>query len=203
VSKGVWLIILLIILAAIVALVLSVYRVNFPGQADSPIDSQQTRTVQQEEVKFTDERIVRLEVQLTDSDPDTRFIAICSLNTAAENDPEGIGPILVRALSNEDPRVRYLAANQLGSMKYGPAAGILAGLLDDKDKDVTAGAAQALVQLGDDGLQAVMERLSGTRLVNVDRALIVVKQITGRSFGQGQGGREEALKFWVEYRPQR
>jgi len=203
VSKGVWLIILLIILAAIVALVLSVYRVNFPGQVDSPIDSQQTRTVQQEEVKFTDERIVRLEVQLTDSDPDTRFIAICSLNTASENDPEGIGPILVRALSNEDPRVRYLAANQLGSMKYGPAAGILAGLLDDEDKDVTAGAAQALVQLGEDGLQAVMERLSGTRLVNVDRALIVVKQITGRSFGQGQEGREEALKFWVEYNSQR
>ena len=203
-SKGVWLIILLIILAAIVAIMAGVYYLNFvDDRVDSPVGRQHIPTGQSTEVTFTDEQIVRLEVQLTDSDADTRLIAICSLNSAAQNNPEGVGPILVRALGNEDPKVRYLAANQLGSIKYGPAANILAGLLDDEDKDVTAGAAQALVKLGEDGLQAVMERLSGTRLVNVDRALIVAKQITGRSFGQGQEGREEALKFWAQYKSQR
>ncbi|NIA06372.1 MAG: hypothetical protein GWP14_01840 [Actinobacteria bacterium] len=203
-NKGVWLIILIIILAAIVAVVVGAYYLNFsPGPADLPIDRQQVSTDQPTEVKFTDEQIVRLELKLKDSDPNTRFVAICSLNTAAQNNPEGIGPILVRALANEDPKVRYLAVNQLGEIKYVPAAKELTTLLDDDDKDVTTGAAQALVKLGEKGLQAVMESLSEKRLKNVDKALIVVKQITGRSFGQGQKGREEALKFWAEYRLQR
>lgn len=202
-SKGVWLIILLIILAAIVAVVAGVFYINFiHDQPEPPIDLRQIPMVRQTEVKFTDEQIVRLEVQLTDSNPDTRFVAICSLNTAAQNDPEGIGPILVRALANEDPRVRYMAVNQLGEIKYLPAAKELTALLDDDDKDAKAGTAQALVKLGESGLQAVMESLIGNRLKNVDRALLVVKQITGESFGQGQEGREEALKFWAEYNSQ-
>ncbi len=130
-------------------------------------------------------------------------MAICLLNTAAQKNPEGVGPILVRALANEDATVRYLAVNQLGEIRYVSAAKKLTGLLDDDDKFVTAGAAKALVKLGDNGLQAVMESLSGNRLKNVDRALIVVKQITGESFGQGQEGREKALKFWAKYKSQR
>ena len=203
-NKGVWLIILLIILAAIVALVAWVYHINFiDDQADPSIDPQRIPTGQQAEVTFTDEQVVRLEVQLTNSDPDTRFVAICSLNTAAQNDPEGVGPILVRALANEDPKVRYLAANQLGEIEYVPAAKELTALLDDEDKDVTAGTAQTLVKLGENGLQAVMESLIENRLKNVDRALLVVTRITGKSFGQGQEGREEALKFWAQYKSQR
>ena len=158
------------------------------------------RTGQPEEIEFTDEQIVRLEVQLTDSNPDTRFLAICSLNAAAQSNPEHIGPILVKALANKDQNVRFLAANQLGIIKYAPAANRLTALLDDDDKDVTAGAAQALVKLGQDGLRAVMEGLGENKLRNVDRALIVAKQITGKSFGQGEEGRAKALKFWAEYK---
>ena len=186
------------------AVVAGAYYLNFiGGRVSSSIELEQSRTGGPEEIKFTDEQIVRLEVQLTDSEPDERFIAICALNAAAQNNPERIGPILIKALGNEDPKVRFLAVNQLGSIKYEPAAGKLAELLDDDDKDVTAGAGQALVKLGENGLQAVMESLSANRLKNVDRALIVVKRITGRSFGQGQEGRAEALKFWVERNSQR
>ena len=88
---------LLVIFAVIVAVVAGVYYLNFiHGRADSPIDLQEIPTGQPGEVTFSDEQIVRLEVQLRDSDPDSRFMAICLLNTAAQKNPEGVGPIQYR-----------------------------------------------------------------------------------------------------------
>ena len=191
----------LVLLAAILVVVALVLYINFAQEPlDTPINLKELPEIPPDEVHFTDEQIVRFEVQLTDSDPGVRFAAICALNTAAQKDHPGIGPILVKALGNGDPRVRYLAANQLGVIKFAPAAARLTALLDDKDTDVIAGAAQALPKLQDDGLKAIMKALSANSLQNVDRAMIVLKQITGQSFGQGEQGRTEALEFWAQYK---
>ena len=197
-NKGIWIIIFLTIVVAILLVVAGLYYFNFV--ADQEIDFEKIPKSEPAEIELADEQIVRLEGQLTDPDPDTRFLAICSLNVAAQSDPEQIGPILLKALANQDPNVRFLAANQLGIIKYTPAAERLTALLDDQDKDVISGAAQALVKLDQEGLRAVMEGLAGNRLENVDRALIVARQITGESFGQGEEGRAKALEFWAEYK---
>jgi len=187
-------------MAAIVAVVGGVYYFNFiHSPATIPTNLRKPpAAVGPAEAAVTDEQIAKLEIQLKDSDPDKRFIAICSLNALAGDNPQRLGPILVKALANKDPKVRFFAATQLGTIKYTPAAGVLTTLLDDEDKTVITEAEMSLVKLGEDGLQAVMEGLTGARLKNIDGALAVAGQITSRSFGQGQEGRAAALKFWAE-----
>jgi hypothetical protein len=45
-----------------------------------------------------------------------------------------------------------------------------------------------------------MNRLSDAAVGDIDRALIVINRITGRSFAQGEPGRLQALEFWAEYK---
>ena len=190
-------------MAAIVALVVGVYYFNFIHSPTTvPTNLRKSpAAVEPTEATVTDEQIAHLEAQLKDSDPDKRFIAICSLNALAQDNPQRLGPILVKALANKDPKVRFFAVAQLGTSKYAPAAGELTALLDDEDKIVITEAEMSLVKLGEDGLQAVMEGLTGARLKNIDGALAVAGQITGQSFGQGPEGRVAALKFWATYSP--
>lgn len=199
-NKPVWIIVVLIF-AAIIATVALVVYLNFGHpQADSLIDIDDIPIPPPPEVTFTDEQIVRFEVQLSDDDPGLRLDAIAALNNAVVKHTESVAPILTRALANEDPRVRGMAAIQLGSIKYTSAADEIAGLLDDSEKDVIAAAARALTQLQDVGLKAVMDRLSENTLENTDKALYVITQITGRSFPQGPQGRQQALEFWAQYK---
>ena len=199
-SKGFWVIIFLIILAAILAVVAGTYYLNFGDrQPKVPKDLPKTADIDKPvKLVATDEQLGQLESQLKDSEAVTRFDAIIALNALAEDDPQRVGPIVVRALSNQDPKVRGLAVTQLGIIKYAPAARGLVGLLDDEDKVVAIAATNALAKLGDEGLKTVMEGLSKNKIKDVDRALAVARRITGESFGQGQEGREEALQYWKE-----
>lgn len=200
-SKAIWVIIFLTIMAAIVVLVVGVYYLNF-RYSPSPLPKDLPSTpagAEPAKTTVTDGQIAHLEAQLEDSNPDTRFIAICSLNTLAEDDPQRLGPILVKALANDDTNVRFFAASRLGDLKYSPAARLLVDLLDDTDKNVVAAAELALEKLDEDSLQAVMQVLAENRLRNIDSALAVAGRIPGEFFGQGQEGRAAALKFWTTY----
>ena len=197
-NRGAWIIILLTIVAATLAVFGMVFlayhgepslRGNVP-KADKSISPPST--------KVSDERILQLEVQLNDPDPEMRLDAIVILSSLAENDSERLGPVLIKALDNDDPQVRATAAMGLGSVAYASAATQLAALLDDPSKRVRLEGDRALVQLGQDGLRTVMQNLADGKLKNTDAGLLVVTKITGRSFGLGQRGRAAALEFWTE-----
>ena len=199
-SKSIWIIIFLVILVAIVAVVAAVYYFSFIGSR--PIVSEQLQTIRDKDqpikITATDEQVEHLVGQLEDSDPNARFKAVCLLGALSDGDPERLGPILSKALTNKDPKVRFLAAMRLGTIKYSSAAAGLTTLLDDEDKKVSREAGEALVKLGPAGLRAVMEALAEDTLREVDAGLFVAKRISGRSFGQGPEGRSAALKFWAE-----
>ena len=199
-SKRMWIIIFVVIVAAIGAVVAGGYYFNFvEGRPTVPAHLRTPPTeIQPIKLMATDEQIDLLVGQLQDSNPDVRFDSVCLLSALAKDDPERLGPVLSKALTNKDPKVRFLAAMGLGIIKYDSAAAELTILLDDEDKKVAGEAGEALVKLGQPGLRAVMEALTENRLRDVDSGLFVAKRITGRSFGQGPEGRTAALKFWAE-----
>ncbi len=160
--------------------------------------SEADKSISPPSTKVSDERILQLEVQLKDPDPEMRLDAIVILSSLTENEPERLGPVLVKALDNDDPQVRATAAMGLGSVAYASAATQLAALLDDPSKRVRLEGDRALVTLGQDGLRTVMQNLADGKLKNTDAGLLVVTKITGRSFGLGQRGRAAALEFWTE-----
>ena len=64
---------------------------------------------------------------------------------------------LVRALTDEDKWVRYLAVDALGSIKDKKAVDPLVKSLKDKDQDVRFAAADALGRLGDTRAEAPLK----------------------------------------------
>lgn len=151
---------------------------------------------------LTEERIEQLKEQLESPYAQQRFDAVNVLSALAEDEPARLGPVLISALDSEDSKVREGAVMGLATIKYAPAAGRLTALLNDEQKDIRAQAGQALVTMGQTGLEAVMQGLAENRFEDPDDALVVVIQITGRSFGLGQKGRREALRFWAEQNQQ-
>ena len=149
--------------------------------------------------EIADQDVTQIEQDLEDIDTYVRLAAISRLNKLAQGDHERFGPILAEALSNDNSRVKFLAANGLANIKYAPAAKALTVLLDDSVQDVRTQAGQALIKLELAGLRAVMEGLAENRIGRTDEALVVVTAITGRTFGKGQEGRAAALEFWVQY----
>ena len=200
-NRVAWIIIFSVILAAaaaVIAVVVVAYKRPYMpvGLGQSPQGKAAKKTV------VTDERILRLEVQLKASDRETRLGAMFELAGLAENDPERLGPVLLRAINNEDPWVRFLAANKLGWIKYAAAAPALTNMLDDPDQGVSVQAVESLVKLGEVGLQAVMEALAENRIKNIDAALNAARRITGLSFAPGKRGRQGALEYWAEQNEQ-
>ena len=200
-SKGFWVIIFLTILVAILAVVAGAYYLNFRDRPEVPKELLEKADIDKP-VKsvVTDEYLGQLESKLKDSDPITRLDSIVMLNALAKHNPARVGPTVVKALSNEDRKVRYSAAMQLGLINYAAAAGKLTVLLDDEAKEVAIAAGDALAKLGEEGLQAVMEGLSSDKIKDLDRALAVARKITEQAFGQGHEGRGQALKYWEEKR---
>ncbi len=196
-----WIIIFSVILAsaaAVVGVVVVAYKRPY-----MPVDwGQSPQGKAPAETVVTDERILRLEVQLKSSDRETRLGAIFELAGLAEDNPQRLGPVLLRALDNEDAWVRFLAANKLGGIKYTAAAGALATLLDDPDRGVSAQAIESLVKLDEVALRAVMEGLGENKIKNIDAALDAARRISGRSFLPGERGRRAALKYWGEQHKQ-
>ena len=200
-NRAAWIIIFSVILAAaaaVVAVVVVAYKRPY-----MPVDLRQSPQGKAAvETVVTDERILRLEVQLKAPDQKTRLGAMFELAGLAEIDPERLGPVLLRAINNEDPWVRFLAANKLGRIKYAAAAPALTNMLDDPDQGVSVQAVESLVKLGEVGLQAVMEALAENRIKNIDAALNAARRITGLSFAPGKRGRQGALEYWAEQNEQ-
>ena len=200
-NRAAWIIIFSVIFAAAAAVV-SVVVVAYK-QPYMPVNlGQSPQGKAAEETVVTDERILRLEVQLKSSDRETRLGAMFELAGLAENNPERLGPVLLRAINNQDPWVRFLAANKLGGIKYAAAAPGLTNVLDDPDQGVSVQAVESLVKLDKVGLQAVMEGLAENRIKNIDAGLNVARRITGRSFLPGERGRQRALEYWAEQHKQ-
>lgn len=151
---------------------------------------------------LTDQRIEQLKEQLEDPDAQQRFDAINVLSALAEDAPARLGPVLIIALDSQDSKVRSGAVMGLATIKYAPAAKQLTALLNDEHEDVRAQAGQALVAMGQPGLQAVMQGLAENSFKDPDDALVLVIRITGRSFGLGQKGRRDALRFWAQQNKQ-
>ena len=198
-NRNNWIIILSVILlatAAIVVMLVLAYR------SDPLIPVSAIKHDNPPPIVAADDMVLRFEVQLKDDDPQKRLDAILMLSALAEKQEDRIGPVMVKALDNDDSAVRSAAALGLASMKYAPAATRLTALLDDHNEQVRLQSAQALVSLGDPGLQAVMQGLSENSLKNTDHALVVVSRIAGRNFGLGKKGREAAFRFWAQQNTQ-
>ena len=197
-NKRTWIIIILLLhVAAAAGLVVVLIVVNdWSPKYDGTYESLQRDAAL--EAQITDELIVRLEDELKAADSQTRFRAISELAGMAENHAERLGPVLLRAINNEDPSVRFSAANKLGTIKYAPAAPALTNALDDPDQGVSVQAIESLVKLDKAGLQAVMEALAKNRIKNIDAALSAVRRITGRSFPPAERGRRAALDYWAQ-----
>ena len=192
-NKRNWIIVILLLhvgaAAALVVVLAVIYnRPPYPGQ--NPQGEAAA------EAEITDERILRLEVELKAADSETRFTAISELAGMAETNSERLGPVLLRAINNEDPTVRSSAVNELGVIKYVEAAEALTILLDDPDNTVKVQTIGALAELDQAALQAIMEALAENRIKNIDAALDAATRISGRSFGLGERGRQAALKYW-------
>ena len=194
-NRTVWIIIFSAFLAAAVAIVALVVVANRGPYI--PVDLRNTPQPKGPgETKVSDERILRLEVQLKAPDRETRLLCVFELTHLAENNPERLGPVLLRALESEDAEVRFLVANKLGRIKYVGAAEALTGLLDDSDRGVSVQAVESLVKLDESGLKAAMEALAENKIRNIDGALDAISRISGRSFGLGKKGRRAALEYW-------
>lgn len=196
-NKTAWIIIFSVlsaVIGAIVALLIVVNREIYP-----PIDlAKIPQPKSPAEMKVSDEHILQLEVELKASDPKTRLGAMLELAGIAQKNPERLGPVLLRAITNEDPMVRFLAVNRLGGIKYAAAAPALTIALDDADQGVSVQAIESLVKLDKVGLQAVMGNLAENRIKNIDAALNAVGRITQQSFAPGKKGRQAALDYWAD-----
>ena len=196
-SRAAWIIIFSVLLATIgatVALVVVVNRESYLQIDPEKILQPKSPT----DTKVSDDRILQLEAQLKESDQEARFEAISLLGAIAENDPERLGPVLLRAINNEDHLVRFSVANKLGRNRYAAAAPALTNTLDDQDQRVSVQAIESLVKLDEAGLRAVMEALTENKIKNIDAALNAIGRITGRSFAPGKKGRHEALEYWAK-----
>ena len=200
-NRAAWIIIFSVLLGitgAIVALVVVANR----GVYVPPNSEENPQPKSPAETKVSDEYVLRLEVRLQSSDPKTRLGAIMELAGIAENNPERLGPVLLKAINGKDPMVRFLAVLKLGKIKYAPAAPGLTNALDDPDQAVSVQAIESLVKLDKVGLQAVMGGLGENRIKNINAALQAVGRITGESFSPGEKGRQEALEYWTKQNQQ-
>lgn len=85
---------------------------------------------------------------------------------------------LVQALGDEDPWVRYLAADALANIGATNAVDSLISLLRDPEQDVRFAAAAALGKLGDPraikSLQEVLKRDNGYVKIAAEEALVMI-----------------------------
>ena len=200
-NRATWIIIFSVLLAATGAIVALVVVAN--RGADVPANFEKNLQPKSPvETKVGDEYVLRLEVRLGSSESKTRIGAILELAGIAENDPERLGPMVLKAINDKDPMVRFLAVLNLGKIKYTAAAPGLTKALDDPDQAVSVQAIESLVKLDKVGLQAVMGGLRENRIKNIDAALHAVGRITGESFSPGEKGRQEALEYWTKQNKQ-
>ena len=80
---------------------------------------------------------------LLTKDPDAGVRQQSAISLSYLQDPEA-GPALIKALSDVSPAVRYAAMRTLGTMRYAPADGAIAAMLEGTDTNMLRSAISAL-----------------------------------------------------------
>jgi len=111
--------------------------------------------------------------RLDDDDAAVRATALDALNRLS--DVFSLTPErLERNLEHPDYRVRRAAAHALGERRDEGSAELLAGALDDVNREVRAAAARGLAAMGEIGVRAAQESVESIRQWTADAALLAV-----------------------------